>query len=401
MHDNHRRQLVKFLLGSPLFTLGIPGCSPFSESRQSTPVDPFEGLIKSPTDANNIFDFQKVAEAKLPPAHYGYMATGVLDDRTLVENEAAFNRIKLRMRRLVGAFDSDLSVSVLGEDWSSPIIICPCGSQKAFHPEGETATAKAAQTEGHQMMLSTVTTTSVEEVNAAKGSPVWYQLYPTESWEDTMTMVKRAEAAGCETLVLTVDMDNADKRETLSRMMKLDERDCTPCHGKDGAERNSRKPMVKDLKVKRFHPGMSWDFVQQLKEATSMKLILKGIVTSEDAKLSVANGIDAVIVSNHGGRATESGRATIDCLPEVVKAVDGQIPVILDSGIRRGGDIFKALAMGAAGVGIGRPYLWGLGAFGQEGVAMVLKILKSELAMVMQQTGVKNISGINMEQLEV
>ncbi len=389
---------MKFLAGSPLLSLGLPMCTPVASKNEEQNDD---GIIGSPSEANNVFDFQLAAQSILPPAHYGYLATGVLDDRTLLENEKAFARIKLKMRRLIDGSDIDTSVELLGETWPSPIIVCPVGSQKAFHPLGEIATAKAAKAENHLQMLSTVATTSVEDVTKAREAPIWYQLYPTKYWDDTLSIVKRAEAAGCPALVLTVDMDYADKRETLNKMMALDERMCKSCHGNGTPADHARnKPMINSLsKQYGHHPGLTWDFVKKLQESTNMKLILKGIVSGLDAAQAVDYGVDGLVVSNHGGRATESGRATIDCLPEVVKAVDGQIPVILDSGIRRGGDIFKALAMGATAVGIGRPYIWGLGAFGQEGVETVLRILKAEFELVMQQTGVKSISEIGPEHL--
>lgn len=386
----NRRLLLKFLAGSPLLSLGIPGFS-FNSEQQ----DP---IIKKAAEAINVFDFQKAAKAKLPPAHYGYIATGVLDDRTLIENEKAYQRIKLRMRRLNDVDQVDTSVNILGESWNSPLFICPCGSQKAFHPDGEMATAKAAKSEGHQQLLSTVTTTSIEDVSKAKGSPPWFQLYPSIDWEDTVQMIRRAENVGANTLVLTVDMDYSDSRETLSKMAKLDERNCRSCH--IPGQPNKNKPMVNKLKNPfDFKTPLTWEFVKQLKDTTNMKLVLKGLVSPEDSRIAIDHGADAIIVSNHGGRASESGRATIDSLTDVLEATNGQIPVMVDGGIRRGKDIFKALARGATAVGIGRPYLWGLGSFGQEGVEMVLRILKEELKLTMQQTGVASINDINESQL--
>ena len=290
------------------------------------------GIINDPAQAINVFDFQKVAQVKLPPAHYGYIATGVLDDRTLIENEKAYSRIKLRMRRLIDARNVDMSIKLFDQTWPSPIMISPCGSQKAFHPEGEIATAKAAKVENHLQILSTVSTTSVEDVTQAREAPVWYQLYPPENWDDTLSIVERAESAGCPALVLTVDMDYRDKRETLQKMILLDERMCKTCHGDGGADRIKNKPMINQLnKQFNFHPALTWEFVKKLRDSTKMRLILKGIVSELDAAIALDHGIDGIIVSNHGGRATESGRATIDSLPEVVKAVNGKIPVMVDA----------------------------------------------------------------------
>ncbi|MCX2743362.1 alpha-hydroxy acid oxidase [Mangrovivirga sp. M17] len=401
MADLHRRQLIKFLLASPLLSLGFPSCIFDSEDKESDQVKKMvDKLISNPEEAMNVFDFRAVAESKLPPAHFGYIQTGVLDDRTLGENRVGFEKIKLKMRRLVGQFDPDMSTEVLGEQWSSPIIICPCGSQRAFHEEGEEATSRAAGKEKHQMMLSTVANTSIEKVNELKGSPAWYQLYPSSDFDDTLAIIKRVEKAGCDTIVLTVDMDNADKREALWRSIKLDTRECKSCHGDSESGYVDGKPMVNNLKnTFQFHPGMDWEFVKRLKENWEGKFLIKGIVSGEDAELALNAGIDGLIVSNHGGRATESGRSTIECLPEVVSVTNDKIPVILDGGIRRGGDIYKALALGATAVGIGRPYLWGLAAFGQPGVEMVLKILKEEFKLVMKQTGVSKIEEINKDSL--
>lgn len=398
MEPNHRRNLIKFLLASPFMTPYLTSCiSSSEESRPSnTEKKALSDLIESATEARNVFDFQLVAKSKLPPAHYGYISTGVLDDRTLFANDKAFQHRSLRMRRLMGDLKVDMSTSILGEQWQTPLFICPCGSQKAFHPEGELATAGAARTKGHQMLLSTVSTTGVEDVNKAKGSPVWYQLYPSNHWEDTVSIVKRVEKAGCEVLVLTVDLDFADRRESLEKMIRLDDRDCSSCHGNTESDQMVRKPMVNNLsKPYSFHAGMDWNFVKQLRDTTDMKIIIKGIVAAEDAILAHQAGADGIIVSNHGGRATDSGLASLDCLPEVVKAVDGKIPVMVDGGVRRGADILKALALGASAVGIGRPYLWGLGAFGQEGVETVLELLIAEFELAMKQTGTSSIAQIN------
>jgi len=273
----------------------------------------------------------------------------------------------------------------------------------AFHPEGEVAVARAAKAKGHLQILSTMTTASVEEVTAARGAPIWYQLYPTAKWAVTEALVRRAEAAGCPALVLTVDLPVISNRETASELARLDERDCDACHERDRSTyfRVDRKPMFDGLDTSGLRdldaPALTWDFIDRLRSVTRMKILLKGIVTREDAKLAVERGADGIIVSNHGGRAEESARGTIDSLPEVVEAVRGRIPILIDSGFRRGTDIFKALALGADAVAIGRPYLWGLAAFGQAGVEAVLDILRKELALAMRLAGVTSIRGITRD----
>jgi (S)-2-hydroxy-acid oxidase len=211
-------------------------------------------------------------------------------------------------------------------------------------------------------------------------------------------MIHRAEHERCPVLVLTVDIPTLTNRETEKRYKKLDTRDCTTCHVPGIQGVLERKPMFdgtdKSELAGLLAPAMTWEFVGKLKSTTSMKIVLKGIVTREDAKECLRHGVDGIIVSNHGGRAEESGRATIDSLPEVVEAVGGKIPVLMDSGIRRGSDAFKALALGAKAVCIGRPYLWGLAAFGQAGVEAVLNILRAELRDVMMFAGTRSLKEI-------
>lgn len=376
---------MRYLAGSPLLAL------------------PQRGPISNPADALNVFDFDEVAKAVLPKAHYGYLATGVDDDRTLRANSEAFQRYQIRMRRLVDVSAVDASIELMGARWDTPIVLCPVGSQRAFHVDGEIAVAKAARAKGHLQILSTTTTSSVEEVSEARGAPIWYQLYPTEDWTITRSLLKRAEAAGCPVVALTVDLYGGSNRETLERFRMLDDRDCDVCHepdsGYQGYIRN--KPMFEGLDIsaaKSNSPAdLTWDFVDRLKDATSMKLFLKGIVTGEDASLALEHGVEGLVVSNHGGRAEESGRSTIECLPEIAAAVGGRIPIVIDGGFRRGTDVFKALALGADAVGIGRPYLWGLAAFGQAGVEAVLTILRNELEMVMRQAGTKTVAQIGPE----
>lgn len=366
-----------------------------------------EQRITSPEDAVNVFDFQAAAQAALPPAHYGYLATGVDSDETLRANREGFERFPLRARRLVDVSNPDMRVDLLGERWDTPIILAPVGSQKAFHPIGELAAARAANATGHHQILSTVTTTSVEDVNAVRERPVWYQLYPTSSWDVTETLIRRAEGAGCPALVLTVDLPVGSNRETLERYSRLDTRDCTECHEAAPGDDDpmnfpvgwlGRKPMFDGLDMRQVAfdtPWMTWDFVRRLKDATDMKVIVKGIVRDDDARLCVLHGADGIIVSNHGGRADPSGRSTIESLPEVIEAVGGRIPVLVDGGFRRGSDILKALALGADAICIGRPYIWGMAAFGQEGVEAVLAILRAELRLAMQLHGVPSLAALD------
>jgi len=259
--------------------------------------------------------------------------------------------------------------------------------------------ARAAK--GHLQIMSTLSTTSIEDLNAARpGEPAWFQLYARDRWDDTLTMIRRAEAAGSPAIAWTVDLLGGSNRETLMRSRRADTRQCSTCHenGNPSTD-NRRRPMVAALargpvpEDQRAH--FNWEYIAQLKSAVKMKVLLKGIVTREDAELAVKNGADGIVVSNHGGRAEESLRPSVESLPDVVAGAGGKIPVLVDGGIRRGTDIFKALASGATATGIGRPYIWGLAAFGQEGVETVLAIPRRELEIVMRQAGTPAIDKIS------
>lgn len=383
MNDKNRlrRRFLQFLASSPALY-----CNPYTLSQTLTgPYAP--ETVSRAGDAINVFDFHETAKRSLMPGHYTYMALGTDDGGTLSANREGFKRFQLRMRRLVDVSNIDTSIELFGRKYPMPIILAPCGSNKAFHPEGELAVARAAKTKNVEQILSTVTSTGVEEVNEARGRPVWYQLYPSREWAVTEALVKRAELSGCPVVALTVDLP-ASNREILDRHRRATNPDCQVCHSPQ-ANVIPQKPMYQNIRLSgsRSPDGsfMDWDFVDKLRDSTSMKLLLKGIVTAEDAALAVDHGVEGIIVSNHGGRAEDSGRGTIECLPEIVRSVNKRIPIIIDSGFRRGTDIFKALALGADAIAIGRPYLWGLGSFGQEGVEAVLNILQKELEIVMKQ----------------
>jgi 4-hydroxymandelate oxidase len=382
--NKSRRNFLKFLAASPFF-------SQFPLRSQAQ-----DGL-SSPKEAIDVMDFEAAARHAMPPAHFGYLATGVDDDLTLQANRDGFKKLKLRPRRMMDVSHADLSVDLFGTHYDTPIIIAPCGSQKAFHPDGEMATARAANTMKTLQILSTMSTTPIEQVIQGNNKPIWYQLYATSSASVMEKLVRHAEEAGCPVLALTVDLTVGRNTETLERSKKFDSRPCAACHPQGPQRSFGRYPMFQGMKmdgVTTYNSAMSWDFVARLRSMTKMKVLLKGIETREDARLSREHGADGIIVSNHGGRAEESGRGTIECLPEVLDGA-AQMPVLIDGGFRRGTDIFKALALGARAICIGRPYLWGLGAFGQPGVERVLAILRSELELVMKQCGTRSIAEIN------
>jgi (S)-2-hydroxy-acid oxidase len=379
-------------------------------------------LISSPDQALEVMDFEPVARKVVPPAHFGYLATGVDDDATVRANREGYSHIQIRARRLVDVEKIDMSRTIFGTKWDTPIVLSPVSAQRAFHPEGELGVAKAAGAKGHLMMLSTVATASIEDALAASGRPVWQQLYPTNVWGVTQAIIKRAQAAGAQAIVLTVDLQDGSNRETLFRAQRVDKRDCSMCHsgytpfgrGRTGALTApaasagfagyvERKPMFKGIDVSQvtnlYPTVMSWDFVKRLRDTVTVKLLIKGIVTREDAQMAVEHGVDGLVVSNHGGRAEETLRPTIESLPEVLEGVAGKVPVIVDGGVRRGTDIFKALALGATAVGFGRPHSWGLAAFGQAGVEAVLEIFRRELRTIMRQAGTTSLDKITRNYL--
>jgi isopentenyl diphosphate isomerase/L-lactate dehydrogenase-like FMN-dependent dehydrogenase len=400
----NRRRFLKWLSGSPL--LAVPGIEAWAAegltpgSKLPDPIiwsaTQLQQLIKSPKEAINVFDFEPVMRQNVPPAHFGYMASGIDDEVTLRANREGFLKFQLRPRRLIDVSKVDMSTEILGVKYDTPIIVAPVGGQKAFHAEGEIATARGARTGNHLQILSTATTSSPEEVTQARGAPIWYQLYATNKFDVAKAFVTRAERAGCPVVAVTVDRYGGRNQETLFRLRSTDTRQCSDCHDRSSLQANlKRRPMYEGVDISGLtntqSSTMSWDYIKRLRDVTKMKMVLKGILAHEDAVLAVKAGIDGIIVSNHGARSEDSGRSTIDALPEILEAVRGKMPVLVDSGFRRGSDIAKALCMGAQGVCVGRPYIWGLGAFGQPGVERVLELLRIELHAIMQQVGAPTI----------
>jgi 4-hydroxymandelate oxidase len=401
----NRRRFLQFLAGSPL--LATSGFASWAAEAPSKLPDPMfwapanlQDLIASPKDAINVFDFEPVCRKNVPPAHFGYMASGIDDETTLRANREGFLKFQLRPRRLVDVSKVDTSIEIFGTKYDSPIAIAPTGGNRSFHPDGEIAVSKAAKAGNHLQILSTAASASVEDATAARGAPIWFQLYASSKYEVAEALVKRAEKAGCPAVAITVDRVGGRNQETFFRLRRTDTRECSGCHDNSTLSASVRsKPNYDGLDLSGLtntqSSNLNWDTVKRLRGATRMKIVLKGIVAYEDAALAVDNGIDGIIVSNHGGRGEDNGRSTIDALPEIVDAVKGRIPIVVDSGFRRGTDVVKALAIGAQVVCIGRPYLWGLGAFGQAGVERVLELIRIETQAAMQQCGVRSVKELN------
>jgi 4-hydroxymandelate oxidase len=389
-----RRDFLKFLAGSPLL---IACASPLEALAQGQAMQAADALLASAAEGLDVFDFEAMARKVLPPAHWGYMAGGVDGDETLRANPRGFDRYQLRVRRFVDVSRIDMSMQIFGETFASPIVLCPVGGQRAFHVEGELAVARAAKARNHLQILSTVSSTSVEEVARVRGAGLWYQLYTTSNLEIATRLLARAQAAGCRVVAITVDLPGGRNAPTAQRFARADARACGTCHGDAGPNTFSTRPMFAGVDmngVTTTSPSLTWDFIKRVKDLTAMKVVIKGLEAEEDAEMAVRSGADGIVVSNHGGRATESGRPTIDALPEVVRGAGGRIPVLLDGGVRRGTDVFKALALGATAVGIGRPYIWGLSSFGEAGVDRVLQILDAELRFAMVGCGTVRLADI-------
>lgn len=386
-----RRRFIGHVLRSPIVAAG-------AAAAQS--VIPAQAPLTSAGEALDVFDFVPVAQKNMSAAHWAYLMTGVDDDLTRDWNHEAFRLFQIRPRRFVGVDRIDTSVEIFGERYASPILLDPVGSQRAFHPDGELATARAAHARRHQMILSTVTATALRDVAREYQRPLWFQLYTNSDWDVTKGLIQKAEESGCTALVVTVDTPSGGNRETMVRGGRRGEGECRGCHEPGLKGTFKEHPMYDGLDVSKaggVTNAVTWELMDRIRGRTRMKVAAKGIMTGEDALRCVEHGLDGIVVSNHGGRQEETLLSTFEVLPEIVSVVKGRIPVLIDGGFRRGTDVFKALAMGATAIGIGRPYIWGLGGFGQSGVERILELMQSELVVVMKQAGTPSIGKITPE----
>ena len=348
----------------------------------------------------NLDDFEAAARDRLPQLAYDYYAGGSYDELTLADNQAAFRRRKLVYRVLRDLSSRTLATTVLGQPVSMPVLVAPTAFHRLAHEEGEVATARAAAAQGTVMMLSTLSTCTLEAV-CGTGAAVWFQLYVYRDRGATRALVERAEAAGCKALVLTVDAQLWGRRERdVRNRFKLPPGiECVNLGGTamarlpDGVEGSGLSAYVMSL----FDPALSWKDLAWLASITRLPVVVKGLVHPEDARLAAENGAAAVLVSNHGGRQVDTAVATLDALPAVVDAADGRIEVLLDGGVRRGSDVVKALALGARAVAVGRPVLWGLAIAGQQGVELALTRLRDELDVVMGLCGCASPAEVSRE----
>eukprot|EP01133_Synstelium_polycarpum_P003898 gene3898-4509_t len=339
-------------------------------------------------------EFRDLAEKKLPRMVYDYYASGSNAQITLADNVNAYSRIRLVPRCMVDVSQVNMQTEIFGHSLASPIIIAPTAMQRMAHKDGECATWNAAQAAGTIMTLSSLATTSVEELGKhSDGKPGWFQLYVFRDRAIAQRLVERAERAGFSAIMLTVDtpfLGNrlADYKNEFSLPAGLQMANFTDLPNSD------IQGGLNQYVAKMIDSGLTWKDIKWLKSITRLPVLVKGIMCPEDAVLAVDNGVDGIIVSNHGARQLDTSPATVDVLPYIVKAVNNRVPVIMDGGIRCGTDVLKALAYGAKAVLIGRPVLWGLAAGGQEGVSKVLAILNRDLALAMALAGVESVAKI-------
>ena len=406
--DVSRRRWLQFLLGSPMLgglsealAQDIPLFRPLAE------IDDLDPALPRTLDAlTGVFELEKLAERVLPPAHFGYIYQGAGGGESKRANRDAYSRYDIQPRRLHGIEDADMSIDMFGETWSSPFFLSPCASHRVFNPEGELASGKGASDAGITQILSSLTTTPIEDVNAAKSDqPVWFQLYPSTDEDIRYEVVRRAAAAGSENIVVTVDDFGGRGSELSAPFTNRDTRDCTQCHIRELGRPDFLKRKVMFMQYKDL-PGfdisssnLNFDDIRRLRDHVRGRLLVKGIMHADDALRCLDAGADGIVVSNHGGRIDSGGVATLDVLPEIAREVKGRLKIFLDGGIRRGTDAFKALALGADAVGFGRPYLWGLAAFGAAGVTKTVDLLRAELRRTMLQSGAAGISDISTDKL--
>lgn len=347
----------------------------------------------------NLAEYEPLARDRVQKSHWDYYQSGANDEVTLRENILAFQRIRLRPRMLVDISAVEMRTTILGSEVSAPILVAPMAYHKLAHAQGEAATASGAGAAGTLMCVSTMATTPLEEVAQAATGPLWFQLYVFKDRSVSESLVRRAERAGYRALVLTVDAPIIGQREPdvrngfgLPPHLHL-----ANFHG-DLAAEQAGDPGVSALATyaeAQFDLTLTWEALDWLRSITNLPVVVKGILTAEDAQLAVAHGAAGIVVSNHGGRQLDGVLAGIDALPEVVDAVAGRCEVYMDGGVRRGTDVLKALALGARAVLLGRPVLWALAVDGEAGVARALSLLKDELKLAMMLSGRPTLASID------
>jgi 4-hydroxymandelate oxidase len=329
---------------------------------------------------------------------YEYIAGGAGDEITLRANREAFDRIRLRPRVLVDVSRLDTSITLFGREHSAPVLLAPCAYMKLIHPDGEREAVRGANAAGVSVIASTAASTSFEDMAAAAEQPIWFQLYTSSDREFTRRLLDRVMAAGCEVLCITVDAPVRGLRDRDSRclfrlpagMERPNFRDFTP-----EARTGNARAEGRGIYSPNLDPRITWKEMEWIKSFVKVPVVLKGILTGEDARRAAETGMDGVVVSNHGARTIDTVPSSMEALPEVVEAVQERIPVLLDSGVRRGTDVLKAIAFGASAVLLGRPFLYGLALEGAEGVRKVVETLVRETEMALGVCGRTSIREVD------
>jgi 4-hydroxymandelate oxidase len=405
------RKFCMLAAGSPLVKAQITGAQqPYlGENGIPLPITT-PGFIPPLEQMADIFDFETVFEKKVTKAAVDLTNTGVDDEWTLRRDRAAFENISLRPRMLTGGGPVDLSVTLFGQSFETPIFISPTGTHSTVNPDGEPATARGAFAAKALMIVSNTSSYPIDKIGQAAKGPIWFQLNPAPDGRD---QVQKAVDAGCKAICITIDSSYLPHRERLLRgTTNARESASRSSNGgapavpagpgqRPGGRRASGGPKEFNADLQpTYTRGLTWKYVEEVKSYANVPVLVKGVLTPEDAIEAVEHGAAGVIVSNHGARYLDFAPSTIEALPGIVDAVAGKIPVLVDSGFRRGSDVLKALAMGAKAVGLGRPILWGLGAYGSEGVTQVLEMVQVELARAMGLSGRANIASVDRTLLQ-
>ena len=361
--------------------------------RAQTDPRRYRDRIPGFSELTTSYDFEAVAYARLPRSAYDYPASTTDSGFTLRRNREAFDWLELLPSRLTGVSKPLTAINILGTEMAFPLMVSPTAGHSQFHPDGETATRKgAAAASRTPMVVSNNSSFPIDKIGAAADSPFWFQLYPKRNLDDDRRILDAAQAAGCRAVVVTVDQQ-APFSEVTARDQNLSGQ-VTPRRPRRASEKNP-------YHVAEDRLWYEWSFFEKIRPFLKVPLLAKGILTAEDARLCLDHGLDAIYVSNHGGRSLDYAPSTLEVLPEIVEAVAGRVPVLFDSGIRRGADILKALALGASAVCVGRVPLWGLGAYGPAGVERVLEILQAEFVQAMIDVGAPSLASLNRNCLRV
>ena len=357
---------------------------------------PLAKLQQIPAAIASVDDYEPFARERVSEQAWAYLSGGAADEWTLRENCAAFQRLTLRTAVLRDLRGGNTRLELFGQPFAYPILLAPVAHQKLVHPEGELATVLAASAMQAGMVVSTQASASLEDIARQARAPLWFQLYILPDRDFTAALVRRAEAAGYCALVVTVDapVNGVRNREQRAGFVLPPEAEAVNLRGlaPPAAGGAAGAPVL--LGTPLLDSAPTWKDIAWLRSLTRLPVLVKGVMTAEDARRALSEGVDGIVVSNHGGRVLDAQPATIDVLPEIAAAVGGRVPVLLDGGVRRGTDVLKALALGASAVLIGRPYVYGLAAAGAVGVSHVLHILRAELEAAMALTGCRDLAAV-------